>query len=528
MKSHVKRILAELFAPPPAPKPEGFDEAAFKLLHARHLAAYEWALAYVAGKDVLEVGVNRGYGSRMLAAEARSFVGVELSYELALEARRDTGLHFLQADGMRLPLADKIMDVVVAFHVVEHAWDDRAFLHELIRVLRSGGVCILSSPQRRYRLLQGQLPWSEWHLREYDEHAWPKLLSEVFDQVQIFAEFAEHPPGTIERRRVWQDPWQHYFGGPWGRPIRGLGRLVQRWSKPRLVVTEAEVERIVASAPEELVRYFYFDQEGLVEAIDLLALCCKDAADIGPHPFDARRYWQARLTAHLSLQGTGTSLAPEAWQRWLYRGKERAYRRLLRRNSIRLRGRKVLDFGCGTGYFEDVWEQWGAARADGIDFVPEVIETLARQHPWRRYLATDISECSAGLEQFDPVFLLTAIDVLYHIVDDQQLMSTLRPLVAQLDRDGYFLFTDALHEQNTAQHVRFRSLNQWRQILEKLGMEVLDKEPVFAFHNRLIRGVQRFPGITGALQYFFDLPVLRTMPWLANNWAVLARWKVTR
>ncbi len=526
MKSAIKHIVADLLRPPPD-KPEHFGEVTWKVILADHLTAYRWAVAYTAGKDVLEIGVNQGYGCQMLAAEAKSFVGVELSYELAKEARNDTGLYILQADGMDLPLPENKVDVVVAFHVVEHTWDDQAFLKELHRVLRPGGLCVLSTPQRRYRLLYGQSPWSDWHLREYDEHALKELLLSVFGCVHIFGAFAENPPGIVEHWRVYQDPWQHYFGGPWGRPLRVLGRLLTRLMPSRETLSEQDIQRLAAKKPEDLSSFFYFDSEELEDAIDLLAICRKEEAQARGTSFNARQYWHSRLVAHLGLQGTGTSLAPEAWQRWLYRGKKRAYKRLFHRNRLILHGKRTLNFGCGTGYFEDVWEQWGAECADGIDFVPEVIETLARQHPWRRYLAADISECPASLEQFDPVFLLTAIDVLYHIVDDQRLMNTLRPLVARLARDGYFLFTDALREQKTAQHVRFRSLNQWRQILEKLGMEVLDTEPVFAFHNRLIRGVQRFPGTTGALQYFFDLPVLRTMPWLANNWAVLARWKAS-
>lgn len=526
MKSPVKRILADLLAPPPAPKPEGFVKAAEQVILADHLAAYEWALAYAAGKDVLEIGVNRGNGSRMLAAEARSFMGVELLHDLAMEARKDTGLAILQADGMKLPLADETVDVVVAFHVIEHAWHDRAFLHELIRVLRPEGVCILSSPQSRYRQLYGQAPWSEWHSREYDESTWSKLLTENFARVQVFGEFAKGIVGAVERRLVYQDPWNHYLGGPWANPLRFIGRKIVGLRRTGKLGGD-EVQKIAGTKAEELLGYFFFDNECLQDALDLLAVCQKEKEGGGKQgaTFDTRHYWRERLRAHQGLQGTGTSLAPEAWQRWLYRGKERAYRRLLRRNGVGLRGKNVLDFGCGTGYFEDVWERWGAARADGIDFVPEVIEGLGRAHPERRYLAADLAEDAGALASFEPVFLLTAIDVLYHIVDDERLVATLKPLSGLLAQDGYFLFTDALAEQETGEHVRFRSLNQWRQILARLGLEVIDREPVFALNNRLHPWARRFPGMTGALQHLLDLPFLRTMPWLANNCAVLARRK---
>jgi SAM-dependent methyltransferase len=520
-----RRILEDLLASPAAPAPPGFEEAAGRLLHARHLAAYAFALPHADGRDVVEIGTHRGYGSRLLASRARTFAGVDLAFDHALAARDEGGVRAIQADGQRLPLRDAIADVVVSFQVVEHVWSVPSFLLEIERVLRPGGMVVLSTPQSRGRLLRGQMPWNEEHLREYDEGSWGRLLTKFFGSVDLFGLFAGDAAAAIERRRVAVDPWPHYFAGPWGRPLRLIGRGVRRLMPGASRPSSEDVETVRASTDDALIREFTAGREDLDRALDLFAIVRKTGAG-PPSPgaaFDPVAYWRSRLGAQPDLGGTGTIGAPLAWQRWLYRGKRRAYLKLLRRAGLDLPGKSVLDLGCGTGYFEDVWERLGAGAVSGIDVVPEAIERLRDAHPGRRYLCANLSVGEPDLSIFGRPDLITAIDVLYHIVDDDALIKALRRLTALLPKGGLFLFTDALREQETGAHVRFRSLNQWMQILPALGLACVDREPVFAINNHLTAAALDLPGPAGAVQHLLDLPVLRTMPCLANNWAVVAR-----
>ncbi len=504
----LKRIAAELLVPPAAPAPVGFEEAAARLLHARHLAAYEWALPFLAGKDVIEIGMNRGYGSLRIAPAARSFLGVDLQFAHAAQARAEAGVAAVQADGLKLPLRAESMDVVVTFQVIEHVWDDRAFLREIRRVLRPRGVLLVSTPQARSRLFFRQMPWNEEHLREYEEEALRERLSEAFGRVRILGLHGEKVSNLIERRRVMADPWPHFFGGPWGGPVRRLGRMASRIGGRSLVVSPELIATITTNGSGvSPSKHYRLEEHRLEEALDLYAICEKSTAPAG----------------RLGLQGIGTSGAPPRWQRWLYRGKRRAYLRLLRRSGVDLTGSRVLDFGCGTGYFEDLWESLGGTSIAGIDIVPEIIARLQADHPRRRYVCADLSKDASALPDLGRQDLITTIDVLYHIVDDEILIRTLRALCNVLRPGGAFLFTDALREQRTADNVRFRSLNQWLQILERLGLEYVDREPVFSVNNQVVRAALRFPGLVGCAQHLLDIPVLRLTPWAANNWAILAR-----
>ncbi|HET6605956.1 MAG TPA: class I SAM-dependent methyltransferase, partial [Rhodopila sp.] len=51
-----------------------------------------------------------------------------------------------QADIARLPMSDGTHDVVIANHVLEHVDDDRRAMRELFRVLKPGGIALLTVP----------------------------------------------------------------------------------------------------------------------------------------------------------------------------------------------------------------------------------------------------------------------------------------------------------------------------------------------------------------------------------------------
>ncbi|MHC5054647.1 MAG: class I SAM-dependent methyltransferase [Planctomycetota bacterium] len=239
--------------------------------------------------------------------------------------------------------------------------------------------------------------------------------------------------------------------------------------------------------------------------------------------FDPVSYWRGRLSACPSLQGTGSCFAPLCWQKWLYRGKTRAYLRLMDRAGFSVEGRDVLDFGCGTGYFEDLWESLGAGSTGGVDVSEEMIERNRARHPGRTYICADLARDADVLRGLGEVDFVTAIDVLFHIVDERALRASLEALLSALRTGGYFMFTDALRSRPTAEHVRFRSYGFWQELLPELGLEYVAREPVFVANNRLFRGFRWVSRIAGPVAHFADSILLRAVPNRASNWAVLAR-----
>jgi SAM-dependent methyltransferase len=54
----------------------------------------------------------------------------------------------VRGDALSLPFADAAFDCVVASEVLEHVWDDRGAIAELVRVLRPGGRMAVTVPTR--------------------------------------------------------------------------------------------------------------------------------------------------------------------------------------------------------------------------------------------------------------------------------------------------------------------------------------------------------------------------------------------
>lgn len=105
---------------------------------------------------VLDVGCAFSHMLALLGRKAAARFGVEYDLSKLLEARqRFHDIHFINGSGEALPLADATMDVVTFFEVLEHVENERRFLQEVHRVLKSGGRIMLSVPNK------GQVEWMD-------------------------------------------------------------------------------------------------------------------------------------------------------------------------------------------------------------------------------------------------------------------------------------------------------------------------------------------------------------------------------
>jgi SAM-dependent methyltransferase len=133
----------------------------------RHEAAYLRLLHHCADARVLEAGCGEGYGAALLAQSARLVVGLDYDATTAAHvAARYPGVHVVRGNLVHLPLPDGAVDVVANLQVIEHLWDQAAFLAECARVLRPGGVLLVTTPNRITFSPGRDTPLNPFHTRE--------------------------------------------------------------------------------------------------------------------------------------------------------------------------------------------------------------------------------------------------------------------------------------------------------------------------------------------------------------------------
>ena len=122
------------------------------------------ALPDVASPRVLDLGCGTGAFAADLAAFGDP-VGADMS-RLALDYARSRGsFGLVQADGSALPFASESFDAAIGLDVFEHIEDDQAALNECARVLRAGGVLVLTVPA--FKALWGPHDVALHHFRRY-------------------------------------------------------------------------------------------------------------------------------------------------------------------------------------------------------------------------------------------------------------------------------------------------------------------------------------------------------------------------
>jgi ubiquinone/menaquinone biosynthesis C-methylase UbiE len=171
--------------------PERFDpqEGAGRLIDSEHRARYHWASRTVAGKDVLDAACGVGYGVEILAAAgAKSVSGIDLDPEAVATAKERFGEHaaaLVEGDLRELPFEDDSFDVVTSFETIEHMEEGERALAEMRRVLRPGGLLIVSSPNP-----DAYLPGNEFHVHEFRPEELTAAVDELFANVTTYRQDA--------------------------------------------------------------------------------------------------------------------------------------------------------------------------------------------------------------------------------------------------------------------------------------------------------------------------------------------------
>ncbi|MCH9666717.1 MAG: class I SAM-dependent methyltransferase [Actinomycetia bacterium] len=157
----------------------------------RHEVVYRQLSDHCVGREVLEAGSGEGYGADLIADVARHVIGLDYDESAVAHVRaRYPRVDMRRGNLAQLPLPSASIDVVVNFQVIEHLWDQEQFVAECLRVLRPGGVLLISTPNRITFSPGRDTPVNPFHTRELSAGELTDLLrSAGFDIAGVHGVF---------------------------------------------------------------------------------------------------------------------------------------------------------------------------------------------------------------------------------------------------------------------------------------------------------------------------------------------------
>jgi len=144
----------------------------------------------IEGKLLLDAGCGTGWFSRRAHERGAHVVSLDVGVHLLNEVRKKTDSLCVAGTAMQLCFPDATFDIVVSSEMIEHTPDPRAAFSELARVLKPGGVLVLTTPNRvwypsvvianilKIRPYEGYENWVHWSdLRRWSTGASLTLLT---------------------------------------------------------------------------------------------------------------------------------------------------------------------------------------------------------------------------------------------------------------------------------------------------------------------------------------------------------------
>lgn len=155
-----------------------------------HLHRYALAKDFAGGKVVLDIACGEGYGSAVLAGTAEQVYGVDIAPDAIAHAKgayQRPNLEFLVGRCAEIPLPAKAVDLVVSFETIEHHTEHEAMFAEIKRVLRPGGVMIMSSPDK-LEYTERAHHANAYHVKELYAEEFKQLVERYFSRVAMLGQ----------------------------------------------------------------------------------------------------------------------------------------------------------------------------------------------------------------------------------------------------------------------------------------------------------------------------------------------------
>ena len=195
--------------------------------------------------------------------------------------------------------------------------------------------------------------------------------------------------------------------------------------------------------------------------------------------YKAEKYWRDRHSKfQFDLRGVGDFTMTEEENLKILKEGGRLFLELYKQENIDLSTISMLDVGCGTGYYAEVFRNAGGVRYNGIDIVDTLFEGLRKKFPGFNFQQLDIS-----MKQISGSYdLIIMMDVAQHITDEEKFRFAMENIKNRLKRNGVMIISTNIgaYKRNTFYYVT-RPMKIFKEIFK--GYRI--SEPLGFFENKM-------------------------------------------
>lgn len=195
--------------------------------------------------------------------------------------------------------------------------------------------------------------------------------------------------------------------------------------------------------------------------------------------YKAEKYWRERHSKYqFDLRGVGDyTMSEEENLKILQKGGQ-IFLELYKREKIDLPAISMLDVGCGTGFYADVFLKAGGLRYNGIDIVDTLFEGLRKKFPAFTFQQLDVSTGQIT-GSYD---LIIMMDVAQHITDEDKFRFAMENIKAHLNKIGVIIISTNIG--NYMRH-NFYYVTRPMKTFEDIFKDYRISEPIQFFENKM-------------------------------------------
>ena len=128
----------------------------------------------------LEVGIGHGEFTKLLAGVSKKVIATDINQEAVTkvkdELKYNGNVEVLDMDGIEIHKIHGLVDNIVAINILEHIKDDKGFIANGVKILRSGGRLVVFVPA--FRLLFSDIDKQAGHFKRYSKKELSQILAD--------------------------------------------------------------------------------------------------------------------------------------------------------------------------------------------------------------------------------------------------------------------------------------------------------------------------------------------------------------